>query len=172
MIKLIGALLIFAAGTAFGFAQSRRLRERPLQVRRLLIMLQQLETEIAYGVVPLPEALAKLGRQTAEPLAGWLLETARRLGAGHSSTVRDVWEQTITAYWPRTAMKDAEKETLVRLGHSLGATNRDDQLKHLRLAAAQLAGVEAEAADERRRYETMWKSLGMLGGALIVVMLY
>ena len=172
MIKLLGALLIIAAGTAFGFAQSRRLRERPLQIRRLLIMLQQLETEIAYGVVPLPEALAKLGRQTAEPLGGWLQETAARLGGDEPSTVRDVWERTVAAYWPGTAMKEAEKETIVRLGHSLGATDRADQLKHLRLAAAQLTGFEAEAADERRRYETMWKSLGLLGGALIVVMLY
>jgi stage III sporulation protein AB len=172
VIKLLGALLVVFACAMLGFAQARRLRERPLQIRRFIIILQQLETEITYGFTPLPEALAKLARQTTEPISSFLNEVARRLQAAERLTVRQVWDLSLNDFWPSTAMKEAERETIHQLGNTLGTTDREDQLKHLRLAANQLVGREADAMEDQRRYEKMWRSLGVLGGALIVVIMY
>ncbi len=59
-----------------------------------------------------------------------------------------------------------------QLGAKLGLTDRDDQVKHLRLAVNQLRGEEELAKDEQQRYERMWKSLGLLMGALVVILMY
>lgn len=172
MIKLIGALMILAAGAMIGFGQARRLRERPVELRRFIMMLQQLETEIEYGFTPLPEALYKLGRQHRAQLSGMMADIAAQLKSEAGVTVDEAWRRSVGRYWPSLAMNQEDREIIVQLGAVLGTSDREDQLKHLRLAVSLLAAREAEAAEERRKYEKMWKSLGLLGGALIAVILY
>ncbi len=172
MIKLLGALLIVFAGAAIGFNRARLLSNRPRQIRRLVHLLNQLETEIYYGFTPLPRALARLAKQAAEPLSGLLGQAAGNLSGSSGRTVRECWQQAVDDHWPKTAMKAAERDILSRLGWTLGVTDRDDQIKHLRLAVSQLQSEENTAEEERKRYEKLWKSLGVLAGVLIVILLF
>jgi stage III sporulation protein AB len=171
MLKLAGALLLVGAGTMLGWMHAGRLADRPAQIRRLVRMLGQLETEIAYGYTPLPEALARIGRQPGDPLADLFHEAADRL-AKEEAAVTETWRLALESVWGRTALKNGEKEIMLTLGNTLGASDREDQIRHLRLAAKQLETLEPEAAEEQRKYEKMWKSLGLLGGALVAVILY
>lgn len=171
MLKLAGALMLIGAGALLGWMRAGRLADRPAQIRRLVRLLSQLETEIAFGYTPLPEALARIGRQAAEPLASLFREAAARLERGETAAW-EAWQAALDGVWERTAMQQGEKEILLTLGRTLGATDRDDQVRHLRLAAKQLESLEPEAAEAKRKYEKMWKSLGLLGGALVAVILY
>jgi stage III sporulation protein AB len=171
MLKLVGAALILLSGTLFGFLQAQQLARRPKQIRQLIQALGRLETEISYGLTYLPEALDSIAGQTSQPLSqlfrriAELLRTARR-------SVHECWRQAIEEVWAGTSMKDSEKDIVTQLGSTLGITDREDQIKHLRLALSQLAAEETLARDECGRYEKMWKSLGILAGALIVVLIY
>jgi stage III sporulation protein AB len=172
VLKLLGALLIVVAGAMIGHIKARRLADRPAQIRRFIRVLQQLETEISYGFTPLPEAMHKLALQTAEPLSSLFAGITTNLHSRSGLTVKESWEQAVLERWPYMAMQDGEQDIILQLGSSLGTTDREDQLKHLRLASSQLGSMESEAAEEQRRFEKMWRSLGVLGGALIVVMMY
>ena len=171
MLKLAGALLLVAAGALLGWMHAGRLAERPAQIRRLVRLLSQLETDIAYGLTPLPEAFGRIGRQATEPLASLFRTAAVRLERD-GMAAPEAWRAALDSVWELTAMKNAEKEIMLSLGNTLGATDRDDQVRHLRLAVKQLESLEPEAVEEQRRYEKMWKSLGLLGGALVAVILY
>lgn len=171
MLKLAGALLLVGAGTLLGWLNARRLADRPAQIRRLVRLLSQLETEISYGYTPLPEALGRIGRQASEPLGSLFREAARGLEREELAAA-DAWQSALDRTWGMTAMKSGEREIMAALGRTLGRTDRDDQVRHLRLAVKQLEALEPEAAEEQRKYEKMWKSLGLLGGALVAVILY
>ena len=56
MIKIIGAVFILGATTWAGFEVSKRLSDRPRQLRLFRNSLQTLEAEIMYGHTPLGEA--------------------------------------------------------------------------------------------------------------------
>lgn len=172
LLKLLGAILIVVAGAMIGHLKARKLADRPAQIRRFIRALQQLETEISYGFTPLPEALHKLAQQTTEPLSSIFGIIAANLESHEGLSVKESWDQAILERWSYTAMQDGELDIIVQLGSSLGTSDREDQLKHLRLASSQLGSMESEAAEEQRRFEKMWRSLGVLGGALIVVMMY
>jgi stage III sporulation protein AB len=174
MLKFIGILLILFAGTMIGYVQAARFAARPRQIRHLLHALQRLETEISYGQTPLAEALTRISELVPVPLSRIFADIAQALhpdAAGAGETVRECWERTVNARWPATAMKEAEKEALLRLGATLGASGREDQLKHIRLAMLQLQAEEGSARDDQQRYEKLSRSLGMLGAALVVILL-
>lgn len=172
MIKLIGAMCVIMAGTLLGFYQALQLSARPRQLRQALQSLQRLETEILYGFTPLPEALRAVADAGSAPVAELFAVAAERLDAPDAGTVQECWRQTVHDIWPRTAMKRTEQEALLQLGSVLGRSDRGDQAKHLKLAAGVLAAEEAEAAEDYRRYGKMWRSLGLLSGVLIVILMY
>lgn len=171
MVKLIGAVLIMFAGTMIGFQQAARFAARPRQIRQMIQALQRLETEIGYGYTPLPEALARAAAHLPEPVSPMLRETKRRLDDDEGSTFRECWERSVTEHWPGTAMKAPEQAVLIRLGSALGISDRDDQIKHLKLATGQLKAEEDAAREDQARYEKMWKSLGVLIAALVVILI-
>lgn len=172
MLKLIGAVLILFAGAMFGFYQASQLSRRPKQIRHIIQALGRLETEIVYGLTPLASAFGKMAAQLPEPAAGLFRKAGEGLAASTDRSAAEIWQEAAEEQWKYTAMKSGEKQIVMQLGNSLGRSDREDQIKHLRLAASQLQAEETHALEEQKRYESMWKSLGVLMGALVVILMY
>lgn len=171
MIKLLGAVLILVAGTLIGFQQAAKFAERPRQLRQLAHALQRLETEIGYGHTPLPEALDRTAAATASPIAALFRSAAEELKGEEGLSFQECWERSVQACWIETSMKTSEKAIMLRLGSTLGISDKEDQMKHLRLALLQLRSEEDAARDDQGRYEKMWKSLGALLAVLIIILM-
>ncbi|MHA6483787.1 stage III sporulation protein SpoIIIAB [Paenibacillus sp. strain BS8-2] len=171
MIKLLGAILIIVAGTLIGFQQAARFAERPRQLRQLAHALQRLETEIGYGHTPLPEALERTAAASPMPISSMLRQAAEGVMASDGPSFQESWSQAIKAHWQDTSLKAGEQAVLLRLGTTLGISDKEDQMKHLKLALSQLKAEEDSARDDQARYEKMWKSLGVLLAVLIVILM-
>ncbi|MED5017560.1 stage III sporulation protein SpoIIIAB [Paenibacillus chibensis] len=171
MLKLLGAVLILLSGTLAGFHQAARFAARPKQIRELILAMQRLETEISYGFTPLPDAFSKMAEQLGEPLRT-LFKRAAHYMASSGITAQESIQRSLQENWKRTAMKTPERDILHQLSFTLGTSDRQDQIKHIALAAQQLKHEEAMARDEQAKYEKISRSLGLLIGALIVILIF
>lgn len=172
MLKLIGAVIVMFAATMIGFAQAAQYARRPRQIRQLIHALQRLETEMAYGFTPLPEALLRIAGQLEPQLAAMFRTAAEPLLTATGKTAGESWREAVHTCGKQTALSGNEREILSQLSYTLGVSDRDDQAKHLRLAVSLLQVEEQSAWDDQRRYEKMWRSLGVLAGAFIVILMY
>jgi stage III sporulation protein AB len=172
MLNMIGAVIVLLAGALLGFYQAAQYANRPKQIRQLIQAMQRLETEINYGFTPLPDALERISRSISEPAASMFRISAEQLILNNGISTTDSWGHVITNHWKRTSMRQTEMDIMLQLGTTLGISDRHDQIKHIHLAANQLQGEEETAKEDQQRYEKMWKSLGVLGGALIVILMY
>lgn len=172
MLKMLGAILILLAGTLAGWLQARRFAARPSEIRRLILSLQRLETEIGYGFIPLPEALKRIGAQNREPLKKLFIDAAEAMEAPTSWTAQDSLHYTLEQNWRNTSMKTAERDVLFDLAYTLGTSDRSSQKSHIQSAVKALETEEALALEEQGRYEKMSRSLGLLVGAFIVILIY
>ncbi|PZE22061.1 stage III sporulation protein SpoIIIAB [Paenibacillus xerothermodurans] len=172
MMKLLGAMLILLSGTLFGFYKAQQYSRRPKQMADVIRGLQRLETEIVYGATPLPEALMHVSTSCAPPVQQLFRFAAEELGRAGGRSVQFIWRQAIAVHWKHTAMRSVEQDMLSQLGFTLGLSDSADQVKHIRLAVQQLQGEIERAQEERKQYEGMWRSLGLLIGALVVILMY
>ncbi len=69
-------------------------------------------------------------------------------------------------------MGEEEKGIVLKLCQVLGSSNRSDQLHHLDLAQENLQMEENKAREEQETYEKMVKTLGVLSGALLVILMF
>ncbi|RKN84706.1 stage III sporulation protein SpoIIIAB [Paenibacillus ginsengarvi] len=172
MLKLLGAMLILFAGTMIGFAKASVYARRPRQIRGLIQALQRLETEMAYGYTPLPEALQRISSQLEPQLAAMFRMAAEPLLSGEGKTAGESFRDAVHACLKQTALSSNEREILSQMSFTLGISDREDQTKHLRLAVSLLQAEEQTAWEDKRRYEKMWRSLGVLAGAFVVILMY
>ncbi|MFD3258711.1 stage III sporulation protein SpoIIIAB [Paenibacillus lentus] len=172
MVKLLGAAMILLAATMAGLAKARQFASRPNQIRRLILALKRLETEIMYGFTPLPDALQRIAEQSGEPIKNLFEGAANQMNPPLNWTAQQSLHHAVEAGWKYTAMKAAEKEVMLQLGFTLGTSDRANQLGHIATAVRQLESEEHAAREEQARYEKMSRSLGLLGGAFIVILLY
>ncbi|CAG9623167.1 stage III sporulation protein SpoIIIAB [Sutcliffiella rhizosphaerae] len=170
MIKLLGAVFIIIATSWGGFEAARHLTERPKQLRQLKVSLQSLEAEIMYGHTPLADAAKNISNQLNKPLSTFFETFSYKLEKS-SLTVRTAWNESLDEIWGSTAYKKAEIEIMKQFGETLGQHDRLTQQKHIQLALTHLEREELDARDKQTRYEQMVKSLGVLSGLLIVIIL-
>lgn len=169
---MLGAVLVITAATIAGWVQARQYASRPNQIRKLILALRRLQTEIMYGFTPLPEALQRIGEQSGEPIKAIFAGAAENMSPPQNLPAQDSLQSAIESAWKSTAMKGAEKDVLRQLSYTLGTSDRKDQLGHIATAVRQLESEEAAAREEQNRYEKMFKSLGLLCGAFIVILFY
>lgn len=170
MMSWFGAIAILSATTIFGFEWAKRVRERPKRLRELKVTLQALEAEIMYGSTPLSEAFQHIGKPLKEPLASFFLTISDMLNSGEH-TVQEAWENQLELLAEESLFKSGEIEVLRQFGSTLGRHDKEHQQKQIQLTLAHLNREEKEARDIQERYEKMCKSLGVLMGLLIVILL-
>lgn len=164
--------MIVLAGTLAGFQKARQYAERPRHIRGLIAALQRLETEIMYGYTPLPDALRRIGVQSSGPLQWFFISAAEDMSPPHNRSAQEAIHRAAETHWKSLALKGSEREIIRQLSCTLGTSDRSNQSTHIALALQQLKQEEAAAREDQGKYEKMSKSLGLLLGALIVILIF
>ncbi|MFV9510801.1 stage III sporulation protein SpoIIIAB [Tepidibacillus sp. LV47] len=172
MLKLIGSTLIIAASTYGGMIIAKSYHERPKQLRYLRQGLQMLETEIAYSSRPLHLAMDLIGERIPGIIGQLFQEMGKNLRDQDAISTFECWQKAIDAIFSKTSLKIQDKQILLQYGHTLGMTDKNDQIKHIQLTIQQLETEEELARDEQKIYEKLSKNLGVLLGLLIVILMY
>ncbi len=170
-MKWIGALLLICTTTWIGFDMSNRLGERTKQIRQFILSLQMLEAEIVYSQLTLQDIFRTVCNKTNYPINQFYGQMTDKL----SDVVTDfleVWDEALHKLIKISALKKNEQEIIKQFGRSLGQHSSIQQQKHITLAIHHLEQELDEAIEQRGKYEKMMRSLGILIGIFIVLILF
>jgi len=168
-LEIAGFLAVVGASTAAGNIVAGIYRARVRQLGHLRTALGLLETEITYAASALPAALERVAAGLEGPVADILARAAALVRSGEGLAPGEAWERAVREIYPATALRAEDIDPVLALGSHLGLTDRDDQRRHLRLAAERLEAREKAAREERSSAERMWRYLGLLGGLALAV---
>jgi len=147
----------------------RRLKELE-QVRSAL---RALVTEIDYGLRPLPSAWRQVASQVPGSVGALFAGAAERFGGSRGVTAGEAWIDALHCLQGqgRLALSQPDVSILTDLGSVLGLSHRQDQLRHFLLADERLAGAISEARRQVESRGRLWRSLGLLSGILIAILM-
>ncbi|MFD1038454.1 stage III sporulation protein SpoIIIAB [Virgibacillus byunsanensis] len=169
-MKWIGALLFIGTTTWIGFEVSNRLNKRPKHIRQLKNALQILEAEILYSQLPLKDAFETIAKQIPDPINSFFYTLSNSMEEGNTDLFNK-WNESINELLKVSSLASNEQEILKQFGRTLGQHDFDQQQKHIHLAISHLDRELEEARDNQFRYSKMAKSLGVLCGIFIVLLL-
>jgi stage III sporulation protein AB len=169
--KIAGALCVLAAAAAYGESKARALEQRVQQLQQLLRSLKLLAAEISYARSLLGNALNNVAGQCNPPVGDLYACAAELLSAGPELTAREAWEEALRRTGPQTSFSAADREIIKSLGVSLGVSQQEGQLKQIQLAEQHLSFALEGAREDRERQARLWRYLGFIGGAALVILL-
>lgn len=169
-MKWIGALLLISTTTWAGFQISKRLNERPKHIRQMKSALQILEAEMLYSQLSLKDAFLTIARQIPDPVSSFFGTAGKALEA-KSTDLFNIWNHRLNELVSSSSLGGNENEILKQFGRTLGQHDFDQQQKHIQLTIKHLDRELEEARDNQYKYSKMAKSLGLLCGLFIVLLL-
>jgi len=169
-MKWIGALLFIGTTTWIGFEWSKKLNNRPKHIRQLKNALQILEAEILYSQLPLQEAFTTIAKQIPQPMKSFFGELGKDMEKKNPDLF-SLWEKQVEALMDVSCLSGNEQEILKQFGRTLGQHDFAQQQKHIQLTVSHLDRELEDARENQTRYGKMAKSLGVLCGLFIVLLL-
>lgn len=166
LIKLVGSVMVLGAGAGWGLMKSGELAKREKSLRNLKTALGVLESEIVFSSHYLKHALGRISEICG---CGTIFsDISEQIG---EIAVSKAWHNALLKNKKRLGLKDADIEILAILGSELGRSDREQQVRNIRHVTALLDQALEEAHNEYLQSAKLYRSMGILGGLFVVVLL-
>ncbi len=165
-LKLIGAACIIAGGAALGRLLAGRLSTRASSLRSLRLFFQQMRAQIEYVAEPVDEIVASAARRST---AEWLSVCAAHMRAG--LPFPEALTATLADCGRRMGLTAEDIAVVGRAASRIGSTDIDGQMSWLSLVLTEIDGLLAAASADEQKRGRLFRSLGLLGGAAMVILL-
>lgn len=170
--KWAGAVLIVTATALWGNQQAAQMQRRVKQLEEFRLAMRLLMAEIGYTATPLPRALEHVqNRLGDERVKQFFMEIVRQLERPEVGDASLAWLRAVEVSRRQLCLRADDWPLIMRAAVGLGALGRESQLKQLEAAEIQLASHNARVEANCVRSERMWRYLGVLGGAALVIVL-
>ncbi|MCL2108462.1 MAG: stage III sporulation protein AB [Oscillospiraceae bacterium] len=160
-MRVFLAVFFVIAGTAAGLAQGAKLKRREQLLSEVIRLLENLAVQIRYRALPLGEffagSVSSNGRFT------------ERITAHINSGVnwRGAWSEAVCDF---AELDDGDREILAEVGSCLGGSDAAGQISMLELNKELLTARLKEATADSAKKAAMYRSVGLLSGLAIGIM--
>ncbi|WP_416149548.1 stage III sporulation protein SpoIIIAB [Salipaludibacillus sp. HK11] len=166
----LGASMIVFASALVGMELANRLDRRTNLLRHVKVALETFDTEVAFAMMPLSQAFGQVSKQLPSPVKEFFSKVAVKL-TEDEATAFEVWEEVLDSWKTNVDLEKKDIEILRQFGQTLGKQDIHGQRKQIQLTQSYLKHMEDTAVDAQKKYRSMYRSLGLLGGLLLVIML-
>lgn len=170
LLKVLGLVIIMTASTLIGTNLTKNLEGRLKDIRDTQLSLQILEREMVYLSNSLPQALIAASKVRGN-VSDIFRECGEILNCKQGYCTDDAWKMAIEKHEQNTFLDAEDKQIILSLSKSLGSYDMQNQTNSIGLVTSQLAIQEKKAEEIITKNSKMYKSLGVLGGAAISIVL-
>jgi stage III sporulation protein AB len=168
VLRFIGAAVIAVCGGALGLYFSAALKKRLLLITELEGALNIVREELSANLTPLPELFAMASRQNTGPVSEFFGSVVLGFDEIAEKPFYDTWQEAANAL---PCLTPSEKDTLCRLGRTLGRYNTEDQVQTLGTVAARFAEFRRGAETRLSKEGKSRTVLGLASGILLAIIL-
>lgn len=175
MIKYIAIAAVFAGCTILGLLYSKRLNSRLKILEELFSFIRRLEIEMRYAGMPLAEAIHAAGKKSQNNAQRFFDTLALEINGKNGMKFEDVF-QTLLLEKKRnddafSALDKSDVEILTDFSKNLGATDWENQKKNFEHIENDMQSAICAAKENYTKKAKMYRTLGVLGGLFVAILL-
>ena len=169
---IAGAVTLIAGCAALGFylAAQEGFRVQDLQEFKKALMI--LSSEIEHLRAPLPIACANIAKRTKEPVSALFTQFSQLLTENEGETAYQLWMQAMGGQKSRAHLAAEDWDVLEGFGKTLGYLDKQMQQSAIAYAVEYIDEKTASLQAQSDKNKRMYRSLGVIGGLLLAVLLW
>jgi len=166
VVKILIYICIFFASSGIGILISKRYSNRVKELKEFKNALNIFKAKIKFTHEPIPEVFAEISK-AIETNTGNIFKIASNNMKLETAGV--AWEKALDS--GNLNIYNEDKEILKNLSKLLGKTDIDGQISIIELTSSFLEEQILKAEEQKGKSEKMCKSLGMIFGIAIIIIL-
>lgn len=166
MIRITGILLIFLTSTVLGMFLSNNIKNKRERLVKERKMLEEISIMIRFNSLTLKEIIYEL--ENEELFCDFKFLKILKIMLDKPISFPEAWEQAIKK---DDIISESEKKVLIELGFNLGTTDIDGQLSTLNIYKIRFDKMIEEESEKYRVKGKMYRSLGIMFGAMIGILI-
>lgn len=168
----IGYCLIILSCWALGEQAVGRLKRHRKGLKQLQSWLSCFRGKLIYEGATAEEALRESAELAGAPFLMFLERVADALGRRDGHSFAGIWERECSACRRQFDFTEEEFGDLIRLGRQLGQLDRDVQLRAVTVYDERLSEAIKTADGDIAAKEKLYRSLGIMAGCFIIILIW
>lgn len=168
MFKLIGIAIIITASALIGNNYAEALSKRTSTLKAMEYMLEEIELLIRFRSADVYEIIDSLQRSPQLKNLKFIKYAVEHLG--DNVPFDCLWEKAIDEY-NENFLKAEDIELLKSIGKEIGKSDLEGQISIIELKKNELSALIRRSEEEYTGKAGMYRSIGILGGALVSILL-
>lgn len=169
--SILGATLILLSSSLMGFYYSKSYTRRTNDLCTFKKALILLKGEINYSLSPLPEALEDVGSRFNNEIGEFYKSVSDELKLNSGETLTQVWKKKAEEILKKTYLNSVDIKNIIIFSENIGYLDKETQNNHINLLIEQINEEIKTSTQNDHKYNKLYRSLGVLAGIFIIVIL-
>ena len=166
IIKVWFLLVIFGLAIYLGNATARKYVDRVKELIAIKSALNILENKIKFTQTPLAEIFEQIEKSVSEKNIKKLF---KNITHEKQKNIHESWENAINK--AEINLEKEDKKILIDMGKILGSTDVDGQISNIKITSSFIDKQIQKAEEEKNKNVKLYKTLGIVSGLTIVIIL-
>jgi len=169
MIRLLGCTMLLFASSALGFGAAAALKERVRELEGLILSLKLMELELSNKRTPLPELLQQITNCSTGKIKLFFELCHSKLINNNCGIFSEIWRSAVEE--SNLHIRERELLLLKEVGNILGRYDAESQCIAIRDLRERFWVFQTEANEQYSRMGSVYSTLGITGGSLLMIVL-
>lgn len=167
VVKIIIYSFIFLSCSLIGMLISKKYSNRVNELKDFKNALNIFKTKIRYTYEPLPEVFEEISQEINSNISSVFKIASEKMSLCSAS---DAWDLSLKV--ENLNINDEDRCALNNLSKLLGKTDLEGQISQIEITSSFLDKQIREAEIQKEKSEKMYRTLGMIIGIAIVIILF
>lgn len=167
VFKWFMLFLLFGGIAYLGRNMSNQYQTRVNNLKEMRGSLNMLQTKIKYTYMPLPDIFEEIASSCSLAVASIFSKAKEKM---KKVTAGQAWEEAVDEA-KNTGFQQEDNNTIKSLGKLLGKTDVEGQISEIELVQVFLETQIQKAEEECQKNQKLYKTLGIVGGLGMVIIL-
>lgn len=166
LFKLLGIVFLVTATSLTGLNFSLYLKNRRAKLELIKRMIDDMSNLIRYRALTVKEIISELSLSPSYSNLIFLNYASQNIQ--NSIPFSEIWEKSVEKDF---SLKNCEKSELISLGYAIGSTDIEGQISTLNSFKEKFLHLISQADDDYKQKGKLYRSLGVLSGIFISVII-
>ena len=171
-MRILGSIMVMTGTTLFGFWLADCRKRKINNLQQVIFFLERLMTEVCYSLRPLPEALGTAIANLNGPLHEIVESIIAKILAGDGISAPEALKEAFVTGKDDLMFNHEEMDIILQWGAALGGSDREDQVRLLKLTIERLKAREVQLQTELKKNGKLIRYFGFITGAALVLIFY
>ncbi len=171
-IKTIGLMAVLFSSYVMGLYLSKLCSFRIQDLEQMKKAASIFQAELLYSASPLWEVFEQISMRTVGPVSNMFKKASVDFERRNGVSAEEIWTNSVEAEKEGAYFTPEDIENLFSFGRTLGFADKAQQAGNASLLISYIESAQEEAREKRKKDEKLYKTLGILGGVMVCVILF